>query len=124
MKLLVYGTLKKGHCNHSILKGATYLGEGTTAPAFTMLHLGGFPGVIPVGETAIHGEVYELPTGKEGVAMRDRLDRLEGHPSFYERLPIEVTMDGQLIPVETYLLPPSWLTQNRHSTVASGIWGR
>ena len=115
--LFTYGTLKKGHGNHRVLDGATYLGTASTEPTFTMLHLGGFPGIIRGGETAVQGELYKVTSQQ----MMDRLDRLEGHPTFYERQPIKVNpSDGPEITVEAYVLPPEWAS--RCSSISSGIW--
>ena len=115
--IFVYGTLKKGLGNHRVLEGATYLGTASTEPTFTLLHLGGFPGIIRGGETAVQGELY-LVTSQ---TMMDRLDRLEGHPTFYERQPITVQpSDGPPITVEAYVLPAVWAS--RRSSIVSGFW--
>lgn len=130
MKVFVYGTLKKGHGNHRYLRGdehrlgAVMVGEAVTSPNYTMLALGGFPGVVVEGQTPIHGEVYELPDGEDGRAMLYRLDKLEGHPSFYQRVPMQVTLHGEDTPidVEGYVLPEGWLRRGV-ATIPSGVWG-
>lgn len=71
----VYGTLKKGHGNHRILENCKKVGDFVTKPEYTMIHLGGFPGVIKGGNTAIKGELYEV----EDKETELRLDRLEGY---------------------------------------------
>lgn len=78
--LFVYGTLKRGQPNHHFLAGALFLGEDQTRPEFTMYDLGAFPGVVAGGSSSISGELYELDD-----STLARVDRLEGHPSFYER---------------------------------------
>lgn len=86
MKVFVYGTLKQGQGNHSVLDGAPFIEETETVKSYDMLHLGGYPGVIEgvTGEgTTIKGEVYEV----EGL---DRLDMLEGYPSLYYREEVEL----------------------------------
>lgn len=116
-RIFTYGTLKKGDYNHYLLKNADYLGEATTDPQFTMLHLGGFPGIVGKGNTPIHGEVYEVdePTLK-------RLDRLEGHPDFYERVPLKVNIaEGATLEVEGYILPEKWL-DNTRPIIETGDW--
>ena len=80
-KVMVYGTLKKGHGNHRLLERSTLLGTTETGPKYTMLHLGGFPGILRGGETPIQGEVYEVNED----TLLGSLDRLEGYPSFYDR---------------------------------------
>lgn len=115
-----YGTLKRGHGNHRIIANARFVGQAVTEPRFTMLGLGGFPGIVDGGETPISGELYEVTDD----TMMERLDRLEGHPGFYCRTPIRVRLDGSddYIDAEAYLLPPSWLERNTR-TISSGIWG-
>lgn len=62
MLLAVYGTLRKNRGNHRFLQadGVTFLGEHLTEPKFTMLACGGFPAVIPSGETVIKTEIYDI----------------------------------------------------------------
>ena len=78
--LFVYGTLKRGQRNHFLMSEARFLGEAVTAPLYTLLDLGPFPGMIPGGSTAVHGELYEV-----GPELLMRLDRHEGVPRFYVR---------------------------------------
>ncbi|NIP41348.1 MAG: gamma-glutamylcyclotransferase, partial [candidate division Zixibacteria bacterium] len=51
---------------------------------YTMYSLGGFPAVELSGTTAITGEVYEVDDQTFA-----NLDRLEGYPSFYNRIMID-----------------------------------
>lgn len=116
--IFTYGTLKKGHGNHRLLESATYLGTAQSLPEFTMLHLGGFPGIVRGGETVIKGELYEVDD-----ATLSRLDRLEGHPTFYERQPLTVTLeDGTTAEVEGYVLPASWV--EGRNQIPTGVWGK
>ncbi|WP_440952302.1 gamma-glutamylcyclotransferase family protein [Methanococcoides sp. FTZ1] len=57
--LFVYGTLKKGCCNHHLLGDSTFVCEASTATEFRMLDLEYFPGVV-MGEpgSKISGELY------------------------------------------------------------------
>lgn len=117
MIVFVYGSLKKGFGNHRLLESSTYLGEAITTPEYTMLNLGMFPGVVYAGDTPIKGELYVVDS-----SVLDRLDQLEGHPSFYQRTPIEVTMaDGTVCVASIYLLPEVWMTDHDHA-VHSGDW--
>lgn len=85
-KVFVYGSLKKGFGNHPLIDNPTtrLLGEYFLDGA-EMFSLGSFPGVIR-GEGRVTGELYEV----DDSTLRD-LDRLEGHPTFYERMPMMVT---------------------------------
>lgn len=117
-KILVYGSLKKGYGNHRLLERATFLGQATTVPSFTLLDLGHFPGIVRSGSTPVMGELYEVDA--ETLA---RLDRLEGHPGFYRREAIDVVLeDGSLATVEGYVLPLSWLHEGRVTQIPSGSW--
>lgn len=113
MKVFVYGTLLRGEHNHRVLEegGAVFVREATTRPEFTLVHLGGFPAMVAGGATAVLGEVFEV-----GDALRLRLDRLEGHPRFYCRTPIELA-DGST--ADAYLLPAR---QARGPVIESGSW--
>ena len=113
----VYGTLQKGFGNHKFLAQSRFVGKALTEPNFTLLHLGGFPGIVRSGHTAVSCEVYEVDD-----ATLARLDRLEGHPTFYERQPLTVTMDGTEISVEGYVLPTSWLDGRK--IIPTGMWGK
>jgi gamma-glutamylaminecyclotransferase len=112
--IVVYGSLRRGFGNHRLLEDSDFIGRVTTRPEYTMLHLGGFPGLVSGGETTIVCELYSV----DDDTLRD-LDRLEGHPSFYTRTPIEVLDEsGNTIEAEIYLL-----ARNRnYPVVASGDW--
>jgi len=113
--VFVYGTLKRGQSNHGLLAGAEYHGEGATADTF------GFyagPDVSPAekklpeipfayeqpaeGDEAIsvQGEVWEVDN-----ATLAALDRLEGHPDWYERRQIPVTLGNENKIAYIYLIP-------------------
>ena len=113
--VFVYGTLKRGQHNHRLLAGrARYVATVQTAPAFTMRSLGGFPGVVRGGSTAISGEIYMVDD-----ATLEDLDRLEGHPDFYERQKIQI---GSVI-VQAYILPEDFFDGREHRPVIqSGVW--
>ena len=73
MKVFVYGTLLKGEYNSCLLDKQEFIREAWTTPEFTMVNLGGFPGLLEGGHTAIAGEVYEVDE-----ECMFKLDRLEG----------------------------------------------
>ena len=72
-KVFVYGTLLSGFGNNILLSQAEFLHEAETFPEFTMVPLGGFPGVIMGGDTTIKGELYLIDKDCEA-----SLDMLEG----------------------------------------------
>jgi gamma-glutamylaminecyclotransferase len=119
VKIFVYGSLRKGFYNHRLLTDSTFLGMAKTPPGYTMIGLGGFPGVIKAGEGRVLGEIYEVSE-----KTLKNLDRLESHPNFYCRTPVEVeTPEGEAIEVETYLLPISYLRDGAE-VIESGDWKR
>jgi len=73
--VFVYGTLKRGCCNHHYLDGQAFLGAARTAPGFELFDLGGHPGMVarPGGPTCVGGEVWAVDA-----ACLERLDVLEG----------------------------------------------
>jgi gamma-glutamylaminecyclotransferase len=101
--IFVYGTLKRGQSNHSLLAKAEYLLEAATCEKFRMFHVG-FPVLLadvkdgrPVGR--VQGEVYKVSEEQ----LR-RLDGLESEGSMYKRLAIDVTTDeGELLTVLAYI---------------------
>ena len=79
-RVFVYGTLLRGELNHGLLAGAVYLGAHRTEPCFTLYTLGGYPGLVAAGTTAVSGEVYRVSDA--GLLL---LDQLEGYPRLYGR---------------------------------------
>ena len=94
--VFTYGTLLRGEANHDLLARARFVAEARTEPCFELFDLGPFPAMSVRGQTAVVGELYAVDD-----ATLARLDRLEGHPSFYQRTQILLD-DGQM--VETYLM--------------------
>jgi len=84
-KVFVYGTLKSGYGNHVLLRqgGAQFI-RNAEAPGIVY---GPFPFAKPSDNPAdwIKGELYSV-----GAALLGRLDRLEGHPSFYTRTEVKL----------------------------------
>jgi gamma-glutamylaminecyclotransferase len=79
-RMFVYGTLRRGCMNHIYLQKAKYVGYGKTASKFSM-YVDYIPYVIRNRSYShIIGEVY-IVDGDSFI----QIDRLEGHPHFYER---------------------------------------
>ena len=79
-RVFVYGTLLRGELNHGLLAGAVYVGAHRTEPCFTLYALGGYPGLVAAGATAVSGEVYRV--NDAGLRL---LDQLEGYPRLFGR---------------------------------------
>jgi gamma-glutamylcyclotransferase (GGCT)/AIG2-like uncharacterized protein YtfP len=110
----VYGTLRAGFGNNRLLANehCELLGTERSKPEWTMVSLGGFPGVIPGGKQEITIEVYSV----NSETVEQRLDHLEGYPSFYGKTEIET----QWGPANIYVLDESYL--KRCPVVESGDW--
>ncbi|MGZ3478040.1 MAG: gamma-glutamylcyclotransferase family protein [Polyangiales bacterium] len=112
--MFVYGTLLRGEHNHRLLRGARLVAVARTVPRYTLVSLGGFPGMIDGGRTSVVGEVYRLADP----SMLAVLDRLEGHPRFYERRAVSLARGPRN--VEGYVLPADQ-TRGR-PVIVSGDW--
>ncbi len=105
MKLFVYGTLQRGYGNNYRLAGATFLGKAVTQKPYVLFN-GGFPYAVPVSVVEefpllpVMGELYEVEQHHI-----DSCDRLEGHPSWYHRKTIQVTVKGGLVDTFIYEMP-------------------
>jgi gamma-glutamylcyclotransferase (GGCT)/AIG2-like uncharacterized protein YtfP/predicted glutamine amidotransferase len=89
----VYGTLKSGFSNHSVLGNSSLVGVGKTVSKYAM-QKSGIPYVYEhEHRDQINVEVYEVHDDN----VRVSLDHLESHPNFYERklTDIELT-DGSV----------------------------
>ena len=111
-RVFVYGTLRAGEPNHYLLDNHDLVTRARTEAAFELVSLGAFPAMIAGGTTAVVGEVYEI----DPVTLA-ALDRLEGHPRFYQRTAIRLEGGDELL---AYLLSPE---QARGRTrIPSGDW--
>lgn len=87
MKVLVYGTLKKGFYNHILLEKSKFIDSGYFFIENTSLKANkdfSFPYLFlnKQGEdNFFYGELYEI--NEETLKS---LDQLEGHPDFYQRI--------------------------------------
>ena len=119
-KVTVYGSLLQGLGNYPLLErhNAKRLGEFKTEPKFTMISLGGFPGVVKNGTTAIHAEVYEVDDNC--LASLDGLEgfRGEGKHNFYDRETIDTPFGESFI----YFLHNANIVEKSPTIVGSGDW--
>jgi len=104
--IFVYGTLKRGHGNHHLLKDCDLVGPGRVKGC-VLLDMGGYPGMIPArgkdekAGQAI-GEVYFVPRGHRR-EVRARLDMLEKAYQEYLPITIEVECGGHIRKCLAYL---------------------
>jgi gamma-glutamylcyclotransferase (GGCT)/AIG2-like uncharacterized protein YtfP len=111
--VFVYGSLRRGQRHHRLLGGSRLLGLHRTAPGYTMIDLGAYPGVVDDGQTAVTGEVYRV----SGACLRV-LDWFEGCPAHYRRTAIATPWGAAWI----YLLGRTVRRPARR--VAGGDWCR
>ncbi|NPA54299.1 MAG: gamma-glutamylcyclotransferase [Aquificae bacterium] len=88
--VFVYGTLKKGFCNHYYLRKARFLGSGRTKEKYKMT-VSDIPFVSKKEKISyIYGGIYEIDE-----ETLKNLDILEEHPSFYKREKIKVLLNNK-----------------------------
>ncbi len=107
----VYGSLKRGFHNNPILSTSTFKGVDVIE-GWNMVSLGAFPGIFK-GEGVVHIEVYEVEEEE-----MERLDRLEGYPTFYNRTQVDTEHGKAWI---YYLNNPSRYS-NSERLVEGGKW--
>jgi gamma-glutamylcyclotransferase (GGCT)/AIG2-like uncharacterized protein YtfP len=99
--LFVYGTLKRGCCNHRLLAGQSFLGVARTVPGYSLRNLGGYPGIFPdpADRAGVAGEIWSI--APDALA---RLDAFEGVPEgLFRRAAIPLLAPFAAQPIETYL---------------------
>lgn len=111
IRVAVYGTLLQNFGNHrAYMQTAKFVGEATIPGK--MYSLGGYPCVSLHGNNTIHLEVYDIDE-----ETLKHLDRLEGHPRFYQREIVETSIG----PAWIYLINNAE-QQGYNTVVASGSW--
>jgi len=108
--IFVYGTLLRGEVNHGLLADARFLGAHRTKPCFTLYALGGYPGLVGGGGTAVRGEIYRI-----NQADLRMLDRLEDYPRLYLRRLIQTPFGRAWV----YLYRAA---VRDHAVIESGDW--
>jgi len=93
--VFVYGTLKRGHGNHKLLRAATFMGTTRTKGRYALGDIG-FPYAFPETVIPSHlhsrlchpvvGECYML----HSPSTLETLDHLEGYPTHYDRTVVEL----------------------------------
>jgi gamma-glutamylcyclotransferase (GGCT)/AIG2-like uncharacterized protein YtfP len=100
--IFVYGTLRSGHSNHHLLKDACNYGVGHTVEHFAMYLTSGYPYVNShESRYPITGEL--LGVDDSTLAM---LDKLEGHPRYYERKEVSIIVEDTQYTAWMYFKDP------------------
>lgn len=97
----VYGTLKRGYGNHSLLEDSEFVGPAKTLESFVMVSVG-YPYLFrSTGhpEKPVLGELYAV----ESSAVEQRLDWLEGieHDHYFKET-VEVECNGEIYKANIY----------------------
>jgi gamma-glutamylcyclotransferase (GGCT)/AIG2-like uncharacterized protein YtfP len=111
----VYGSLKKGFGNHCLLENANQVSDAKVT-GWDMYSFGMYPMVIP-GSGTVAVELYEVTPSE-----MDRLDSLEGYPTFYNRKRVEAVTDSGAIEAWMYFGDKNQV--ERLPQVKSGVWTR
>ncbi|XP_025157240.1 putative gamma-glutamylcyclotransferase CG2811 isoform X2 [Harpegnathos saltator] len=107
-RVFVYGTLKRGEPNHSIIKDvangyAKFLGIAKTTTSYPLVIATKYniPFLLKKPNVGNHvqGEIYDVDS-----TMLKKLDELEEHPAFYERTEEEILLapEAMLKPGRTF----------------------
>ena len=90
----VYGTLKKGYSNYwHYLSGTNFVGSGTTTDKYPLI-VSGLPYLI---EQKGLGHNVDVDVFKVTDSTLKSLDQLEGHPRWYCRKQINITIKGKQV---------------------------
>ena len=103
--LFVYGTLKRGCCNHGQLAGQNYVGPARTTPGYRLYDLGSYPGMIANAADCdgVAGEVWSI----DAACLR-ALDLFEGVPEgLYRREAISLRAPFAHEKIETFIYSQS-----------------
>ena len=121
--LFVYGSLKRGFGNHSLLEDSLFICNALTIDPLVLLDLGSFPAVIlEEGESQVSGEVYAVTDN-----VFSNIEHLEGYPSFYNRTDLPILMnpgtDAEIVEkIPVYHLNRDSGYGDRSHVVSDGIW--
>lgn len=99
--IAVYGSLKRGKYNHTLIENCTFLGDTTIKG--TLYSLGSYPAIIEDGDNEYPAEVYEVPD-----EIYERVRRMELGAGYKE-----VIVDGNIVYYADEKLREYCLNSNR-----------
>lgn len=115
IRVFVYGTLKKDHCNNVVLEDAEFLGRCYIEGPYRFVNLGWYPAILDSpdkSEQKVFGEVYRV---NEDTLLT--LDCIEGHPHYYKRRKVATPWKNAW----TYFLPVEY-NERDLETIEDGLW--
>jgi gamma-glutamylcyclotransferase (GGCT)/AIG2-like uncharacterized protein YtfP len=85
--LFVYGTLKRGLCNHALLAGQQFVGEARSLPHYRLYDSGPYPCLVedPQRGVAVRGEIWRVDE-----ATLAHLDEFECVQHLFDRREIHI----------------------------------
>ena len=122
-RLFVYGSLKRGFGNHSLLESSLFIAKAITIPPLVLIDLGSFPAVLmEEGESQVSGEVYQVSS-----EVFESIEHLEGYPSFYNRTDIPIILNPGTDSESVEEIPIYHLNResgygDRSHVVSDGVW--
>ncbi len=117
--IFVYGTLREGQGNWGAILSPLKGEDAKTNKKYKMHSYGGFPAVYKTkdGGVRITGELFEIDA-----PTLEKVDRLEGNPTWYNREEITVTTDkGKEVVAWMYIMPDDGYI-SKHSEITTGDW--
>ena len=87
--IFVYGTLRSGFHNHSLLYNSKLIGKGKTKDKYALYSFG-VPFLVNEPVTQVIGEVYSVSD-----KTLKHIDSLEMHPNWYKRKLISIMVNNQ-----------------------------
>ena len=99
--IFVYGSLKRGFNNHSLLADQRFVTIAETLPRYKLYALGSYPAMIVATKEgrSIEGEIWSVDS-----ECLTRLDKLEDTAhGMYARMPILLLPPQNALPVEGYI---------------------
>lgn len=126
LPFFVYGTLRTGESNATLLRGAIARSRNAQLSGAQMFDLGPYPMIIE-NDGEVWGELIEIEAEKYAAILKS-LDRLEGvdgaNPenlaAFYQRLRRLVCVEGESI--EAWIYFGREASARRGCVVAGGDW--
>lgn len=113
MYVFVYGSLKKGFCNHQLIERSEFICKTHTKECYEMLDLHDFPGVTKEKRiSTIHGELYNV----ENTVLK-QLDEFEGNWYLRETVELESGPSAQMYFLKRVPEGPQY-----HQPIDTGIW--
>ncbi|MCF3648399.1 gamma-glutamylcyclotransferase family protein [Synoicihabitans lomoniglobus] len=115
--VFVYGTLKRGASNHTVMAGQQFVGEARTPPGHRLFVVADYPGLVrdPTDTRGVQGEVWSV----DADALRT-LDRFEGvEEKLYRRGPIPLLPPFDTASVDGYFY---LRTVRGRRPLVDGVW--